>query len=135
MSRPALRSKGQLPLLIACLFVLICGLFVAADYPESYVKSGLPEYPGAKVIDTGRQIRSLRQGIRVQIETRDNTTRVARYFEQELKAAGWKMNPRKRRTGTACLLAASKERLQVTVLGLRHPHRPKTRVTIDLIEK
>ena len=131
MSRSALYIKAQFPLLIVCL----CGLLVAADYPEAYLKCGLPEYPGAKLIDTGRQTRSLRDGIRVQIETRDNTTRVARYFEKELKAAGWKLNPRKRSSGTACLLAASKERLQVTVLGLRHPQRPKTRVTINLIEK
>ena len=131
MSRSAVLSKPQLPPLIVCL----CGLLIGADYPEAYLKSGLPEYPGAKLIDAGRQNRSLRRGIRVQLETRDNTTRVARYFEKELKAAGWKLNPRKPRSATACLLAASKDRLQITVLGLRHPQLPKTRVTIKLIEK
>lgn len=131
MSRSFAHIKRWLPALIVCLSALL----VAADYPSVYLQTGLPMYPDAKIIDVGRQTRSLRDGIRVQIETRDNTTRVARYFEKELKAAGWKLNPRKRSSGTACLLGASKERLRVTVLGLRHPQRPKTRVTINLIEK
>jgi len=131
MSRSFAHIKRWLPALIVCLSALL----VAADYPSVYLQAGLPTYPDAIIIDTGRQTRSLRDGIRVQIETRDNTTRVARYFEKELKAAGWKLDPRKRSSGTACLLGASKERLRVTVLGLRHPQRPKTRVTINLIEK
>jgi hypothetical protein len=131
MSRFVAANRVNLPVLIVCLSALL----IAADYPAVYLEAGLPTYPDAKVIDVGRQTRSLRDGIRLQLETKDNPKQVAEYFERTLKASGWKIPKRPVKTMQLALLGATKGKMYLTVQAMKVPSQNKTRIMVNVIQK
>ncbi|MDP3980051.1 MAG: hypothetical protein Q8Q33_01415 [Chlamydiota bacterium] len=79
--------------------VLICGMFFALifqydfahaelSYPALY-DPALPKYENATLVNAGRSVRSLRDGVMVILESPDEVKDVAQYYEQELGKIGW----------------------------------------------
>ena len=78
------------------------------SYPKLYVDAGLPQYPNAKLTDTGRQTSSLDDGLRLTLESQDDVQTIAAVFERELKAAGWTVPEPKIHIETIHMVRATK---------------------------
>ena len=79
--------------LVAIVSLLISGFFFVGamaeeDYPELYGKE-LPRYPKAKLVSTGRQVSSLKDGLSLQLVSSDPVQTIAAYYEEKMKNLGW----------------------------------------------
>jgi hypothetical protein len=59
------------------------------DYPELYRSLGLPQYNNAIITELGRQNISLKDGLKIYLESPDNYATLRAYYEGELASTGW----------------------------------------------
>lgn len=62
----------------------------AATYPEIYRARKLPELPGATIVSTGRQTKSLRDGIRLRLTSPAPLAEIRDFYQAALTTRGWK---------------------------------------------
>ena len=60
------------------------------DYPAAFRNLKLPELTGATIASTGRQTTSLRDGIRIDLETTMPVQEVLAYYREQMAPLGWK---------------------------------------------
>jgi hypothetical protein len=89
----------------------------ASTYPGAYRDLGLPEYPDAELVDTGRQTTSLRDGLRLSLRTAESVADAAAFYEERLVADGWSAPPNRMAGGQLIIRAFTKDNLtyQLTV--------------------
>ena len=85
--------------LIVVISTMISGVLFAKDssqveYPRLYAEE-LPRYPNARLVSIGRQVSSLRDGLRLKLTSSDSTKVITSYYEEVMKALGW-MVPKQR---------------------------------------
>lgn len=61
------------------------------EYPALYKSLELPEYENAILVKKGHQEVSLRDGLRLTLETPDEYGPLRSYYEAELAAKGWEL--------------------------------------------
>ena len=86
------------------LVIILIGFFAAGlifpgnekklEYPTLY--KDLPRYPNAKLVDTGRQVRSLKDGLRLKLLSPDPVATITEYYKKEMKKLGWTTPEKKR---------------------------------------
>lgn len=59
------------------------------QYPNLYKQANLPEYSKANLVDTGRQTTSIRDGLKLQLTSKESVQTIATYYEGEMKNLGW----------------------------------------------
>jgi hypothetical protein len=60
-------------------------------YPQLYLDANLPQYPDATLTDTGRQTKSLKDGIKLTLQTHDSVTTAAAFFRSQLESLSWQL--------------------------------------------
>lgn len=102
----------------------------SAAYPALYTSAKLPQYPGAKLVDTGRQTTSIRDGLRLTLETSDEVKKVAAFFESEMTKLGWTFPEKRVRPENLDLTKYTKDDLYFQITILRSPDAQLTKITI-----
>jgi len=77
---------------LAFLFVLSqCGISQDFDYPDLYKSLDLPEYQDASVIGLGRQNESLKDGLKIFLESDADSAKLRAYYESKMTELGWEL--------------------------------------------
>lgn len=111
----------------------------APAYPAVYRAEKLPELPGATLVSTGRQTKSFRDGMRLQLTSSKPVADVRDFYDREMKARGWtgrdspaaragQANPR----GT--MLTFTKDRLTYAVVITSAPQKTGAQISINVTE-
>jgi hypothetical protein len=58
-------------------------------YPSAYTSLNLPEYPNATITELGRTSESLKDGVKIFLESSDDYITLRSYYESEMAALGW----------------------------------------------
>ncbi|MFT5484445.1 MAG: hypothetical protein ACI9GW_003110 [Halieaceae bacterium] len=61
-------------------------------YPDLYVEMGLPQLPGAEVIDVGRDNSTLENGMTVKLRSNFDSASLRSFFESTLTDESWVRN-------------------------------------------
>lgn len=64
-------------------------------YPPLYRSHSLPEHPDATLVSIGRQTTSLDDGLRLELTTKARVREAAKFYEEKMKALGWKVPPQR----------------------------------------
>jgi hypothetical protein len=99
------------------------------SYPELYTSANLPQYANAKLTDTGRQTSSLRDGLRLSLETDDDVQTVAKFFETEMAKLGWTVPEKKFRSDQVDVTRCTKGEVYFQVTTTKMPD--KTTILIN----
>ncbi|MGE0043287.1 MAG: hypothetical protein AB7H88_19340 [Vicinamibacterales bacterium] len=105
------------------------------DYPAVYRDHGLPELAGATVTSTGRQATSLRDGIRIDLETPMAVQDVLAAYREQMAPLGWSETPPRTRFQSPMLGRAefTKGTLTFSVTATRLGE--VTTINLNLLEK
>ena len=100
-------------------------------YPKLYTDANLPQYPGAKLTDTGRQTSSLRDGLKLNLETDDDVQKVSTFFKDEMTKLGWVADKKRRLPAMPVdLTRFTKDDRYFQITVVRHGDGP-TKITIS----
>ncbi|REJ70715.1 MAG: hypothetical protein DWQ31_00195 [Planctomycetota bacterium] len=137
-------AASWLLLVVGCLLVgcsdaptaaLSGGGAAGLDYPELYRSDGLPEYPGATLVDVGRQTTSRTDGLKLSLTTADDPATVLAFFTEQLTADGWQMPTSRLPEGMVPPLAVfTKGKLRFQMTFVPGTGSRPTRVTISYVE-
>ncbi len=106
-----------------------------ATYPPAYRELKLPELAGATVTSTGRQSTSLRDGIRVEIETTMEVQPALDAYRATMTPLGWKETPPRNKFKSPMVGITEFTRGDLT-LGVNAMRLgPKTKITLSLLQK
>lgn len=135
-----LRTRGRLPpavVMLALLGALLAGTAAAAqaDYPAVYRERKLPELAGATITSTGRQGSSLRDGIRIDLETPMAVQEVLSFYRKQMTPLGWKEKPPRTKFQSPMVgrTEFTKGTLTYSVTASRIGQ--KTKINLNLVEK
>ncbi len=121
----------------AGVIALTCASVLSAQltYPAPYRSLKLPEPSGATITSTGRQATSLRDGIRIELQTPAGVQDVLAFYRQGMAPLGWSETPPKNKFQSPMLGRAefTKGALVLDVMATRLG--TATRVTVNLLEK
>jgi hypothetical protein len=90
-------KRISLVIILICFFsasLIFPGEEKDLEYPALY--KDLPRYPNAKLVDTGRQVRSLKDGLRLKLLSPDPVNAITEYYKKEMKKLGWTLPEKKR---------------------------------------
>ncbi len=127
--------------LSSCLAIGLLGLGCAAaqpspqGYPALYTSANLPQYPNALLTDTGRQTTSLRDGLKLQLESTDPVPTIAAFYEEKIKQLGWTVPPQRVPTTTQYVSTYTKDDRYFQVMIVRTQDSVSTRITISYAQK
>ncbi len=132
----------RIPLLLSSfLAISLLGLGCAATqpspqgYPALYTSASLPQYPNAVLTDTGRQTTSLRDGLKLQLESSDPVPAIAAFYEDKIKQLGWTVPPQRVPATTQYVSTYTKGDLYFQVMIVRTQDSVSTRITISYAQK
>jgi hypothetical protein len=122
-------------------FVLVLVLLAAGtaaaqmDYPAIYRSQKLPELTGATVTSTGRQTTSLRDGIRIDLETPMAVQDALAFYRETMAPIGWTETPARTRVQSPMVgrVEFTKASLTFSVTATRLGD--VTTVNLNLLEK
>lgn len=60
-----------------------------ASYPDAYLSANLPQYPDAELVSLSKKTDTPKQGVNLIVNTKDESTTVAQYFDERLLSSGW----------------------------------------------
>lgn len=121
--------------LILIVTTVISGFFFAEsmageDYPKLYGKE-LPRYPNAKLVSTGRQVSSLRDGLRLQLISLDSVKTIASYYEEKMKNLGWTVPKQRFPSDKMYIASFTKNNLYYQLKIMRFdPNKDETQIDI-----
>jgi hypothetical protein len=104
-------------------------------YPALYHQLQLPEMPGAVVARAGRQATSLADGIRIDIETKEDVGSTLKFFRDRLSAGGWNETPSRAKVVLATIgrVEFTKDRLTFSAMATRRGET--TTVQLNVLER
>ena len=135
LSRAAWRRLAPAPL--ALVLVLLAGGIAAAqmDYPAIYRSQELPELTGATVTSTGRQTTSLRDGIRIDLETAMPVQDALAFYREQMAPLDWQETPARTKFQSP-MVGRVEFRKGALSLGITATRLGEvTKVNINLVEK
>lgn len=132
---PVLRS------ITGCLVLALAASVTAAlalaqpTYPSAYTNLKLPILANGTVTSTGRQATSLRDGLRIDVDTPTPVLEVLTFYRAEMKTLGWTEtpNPAKVQLPTIGRAEFTKAALTYAVMASRAGNL--TKVLISVLEK
>ena len=126
--------------LILIVSTLISGFFFAEsmaeeDYPRLYGKE-LPRYPNAKLVSTGRQVSSLKDGLRLQLISLESVRTIASYYEEKMKNLGWTVPKQRLPSDRMYLGSFTKDNLyyQLKIMRL-DPNKDEAQIDVVYAER
>ena len=103
----------------------------SGSLPSLYVNANLPQYPGAVVVDPGREVSSLRDGVRIGLESSDAVEAIVGFYEEAFQAQGWSVPEQRFPVANLYLSTYSKGDLRFQ-LTIAHPVQDEpTSITIS----
>jgi hypothetical protein len=92
----------------------------SVEYPQLYKDADLPEYNLATLVDDGRQVTSIEDGIRLDLESDESVSTISAYYEKEMESLGWTIPTQKVPITTVYLSSYTKDGLtfQITITKL-----------------
>lgn len=103
------------------------------QYPALYTKEKLPQYAEATLISTGRQTSSLRDGIRLELQSSQPVQTIAKFYEKELKSLGWDVPVPKFRNEMMFGANCTKENLKYMLTITKMPEGQPTKININFL--
>lgn len=104
------------------------------SYPELYRSLGLPELPGARIVSTGRQTTSLRDGLALRLTTSMPVAKARDFYREALTAAGWVETPSRGAPPGIPLARLRFTRDTLTYIATIASIADGTQVTINVVE-
>jgi hypothetical protein len=107
------------------------------EYPPLYKSLGLPELPRSRVLSSGREAESLRDGLNVRLSVLMNVEEIRRFYTDALTQAGWSVAaPRTALPGMPIAnVHATKSRLTFTAAINASQSGGATQVNVTVVEK
>lgn len=86
-------KKYFLLFLFPAVFLLAgCGSGTGSkNYPELYVKEGLPQYKDAKLVQIIDNGPTLKEGVLLRLESSKDVKTISAYYDEQMKNLGWTM--------------------------------------------
>lgn len=124
-----------LSLFVVLVFAVPLAAAPALEYPDIYAKE-LPRYPGAEIVDAGRSVKSLKDGIRLKLITPDPVQKVVKYYEDTLKAKGWKIPSQRFANDKVHVGTYSRGNYKFSLTVIRYdPSEGKTSIQLIYLER
>ncbi|VAX38243.1 hypothetical protein MNBD_PLANCTO02-612 [hydrothermal vent metagenome] len=105
------------------------------QYPELYTNEQLPQYNEATLLNTGRQTTSLRDGIRLELESSQPVQTIAQFYEAKLKKSGWNVPKQKLRNETMYKNVCTKGEMKYSLTITKNADEKPITIQISLISK
>ena len=102
-------------------------------YPPLYGNE-LPKYPGATLTDTGRQQSSLKDGLKLQLSSKDEVRSIANHYEEKMKALGWTIPKQRVPNDKMYVSRYTKGNLVYQIKIMRLSADKDTQITINYLE-
>ena len=123
---------------ILCFIIVVSMMFGHAlaesvseeKYPTLYAED-LPRYPNARLLSIGRQVSSLRDGIRLKLISADPLKKITPYYQDKMKSLGWTVPQQRLPNDTMYIGRFTKDNLvyQLKVMRL-NPNLDETQINI-----
>lgn len=120
---------------LAALAATVLVAAAQAEYPALYRDQKLPELPGATIVSSGRQVTSLRDGLKIELQSAQGVQDILAFFREKMAPLGWKeISPRLPfKSVTAGTVRFQKDALTFDV-GVTH-FGGKSKVMLNLLQK
>ncbi len=105
------------------------------QYPELYTNEQLPQYNEATLLNTGRQTMSLKDGIRLELQSSQPVQTIAQFYETKLKKSGWNVPKQKLRSETMYRAVYTKGEMKYSLTITKNSDEKRVDIKISLISK